>query len=269
MTRARRDRREDARRRPVRDARGDRQGARRQGHRCLGRPPRLDHVRAGAGPGRVQRAARRASSSPTRCSTSASAARTVLSPEEARTALAARYVASHGPVTVNDFVWWSGLTVGEAKRAFEAVSPALRTETIDEHTYWSSPIVAAGDAARRAVGAPAAELRRVLHRLPRSQARRRRCCRRARRPIRWTASRTCCASRAASAASGGGRSARARWRCSCCPTGRSSRAHVEAAEEAAERYAAFLGLPLEFSVRPPEEFQAAHPNSEAPAARPR
>src|SRR5204862_77586 len=34
---------------------------------------------------------------------------------------------------------WSGLTVGEAKRAFEAVSPALRTETIDEHTYWSSP----------------------------------------------------------------------------------------------------------------------------------
>ena len=32
----------------------------------------------------------------------------VLPPDEARTALAARYVASHGPVTVNDFVWWSG-----------------------------------------------------------------------------------------------------------------------------------------------------------------
>ena len=29
-----------------------------------------------------------------------------------------------------------------------------------------------------------------------------------------------------------------------------SRAHVAAAEEAAGRYAAFLGLPLEFSVRP-------------------
>ena len=29
-----------------------------------------------------------------------------------------------------------------------------------------------------------------------------------------------------------------------------SRAHVAAAEEAAERYAAFVGLPLEFSVRP-------------------
>ena len=62
-----------------------------------------------------------------------------LSPEDARTALAARYVASHGPVTVNDFVWWSGLTVGEAKRAFEAVSPALRTEQMGEDTYWSSP----------------------------------------------------------------------------------------------------------------------------------
>ncbi len=30
-----------------------------------------------------------------------------------------------------------------------------------------------------------------------------------------------------------------------------SRVHLAAAEEAAERYAAFLGLPLAFSVRPP------------------
>jgi hypothetical protein len=61
-----------------------------------------------------------------------------LSAEDARTALAARYVASHGPVTVRDFVWWSGLTVGEAKRALEAVSPALRTEAIGGDTYWSA-----------------------------------------------------------------------------------------------------------------------------------
>jgi len=61
------------------------------------------------------------------------------SAEDARTALAERYAQSHGPVTVRDFVWWSGLTTGEARRALEAVSPALRTETIDGFTYYSSP----------------------------------------------------------------------------------------------------------------------------------
>jgi hypothetical protein len=59
--------------------------------------------------------------------------------EDAMTALAARYVTSHGPVTIRDFVWWSGLTVGEARRALAAVSPALRLETIDGVTYYSSP----------------------------------------------------------------------------------------------------------------------------------
>jgi hypothetical protein len=61
-----------------------------------------------------------------------------LSPEDARTALAGRYVASHGPVTIRDFVWWSGLTVGEARKALEAVSPALQQETIGGDTHWST-----------------------------------------------------------------------------------------------------------------------------------
>jgi hypothetical protein len=69
--------------------------------------------------------------------------------DEAVVALAERYVTSHGPVTIRDFVWWSGLTTGEARRAFEAVSPALRTETLGEDTYWSSAVVP--PAARRSV----------------------------------------------------------------------------------------------------------------------
>ena len=62
-----------------------------------------------------------------------------LSTEDAQTRLAQRYVQSHGPVTNRDFVWWSGLNTAEARRALESVSPALRTETIDGVTYWSSP----------------------------------------------------------------------------------------------------------------------------------
>jgi hypothetical protein len=60
-----------------------------------------------------------------------------LSPEEARTALAARYVASHGPVTIRDFVWWSGLTTAQARAALDAVSPALAVERIGDGRWWS------------------------------------------------------------------------------------------------------------------------------------
>jgi hypothetical protein len=67
--------------------------------------------------------------------------------DEAVVALAERYVTSHGPVTIRDFVWWSGLTTPEARRAFEAVSPALRTETLGADTYWS--VAAAPPAAQR------------------------------------------------------------------------------------------------------------------------
>lgn len=45
--------------------------------------------------------------------------------------LARRYFASHGPATIRDFVWWSGLTVAEAELGIEAVRPKLQQETID------------------------------------------------------------------------------------------------------------------------------------------
>lgn len=43
-----------------------------------------------------------------------------LSRDEALAALATRYFRSHGPATIRDFSWWSGLTVGDARRAVEA-----------------------------------------------------------------------------------------------------------------------------------------------------
>jgi len=43
-----------------------------------------------------------------------------LSRDEALAALAGRYFHSHGPATVHDFAWWSGLTLGDARRGIAA-----------------------------------------------------------------------------------------------------------------------------------------------------
>lgn len=59
--------------------------------------------------------------------------------EEALAELAKRYFTSHGPATVQDFAWWSGLTVGEAKAALEMVQGELVEEVRDGRSYWLSP----------------------------------------------------------------------------------------------------------------------------------
>jgi hypothetical protein len=61
-----------------------------------------------------------------------------LSREEALAELAGRYFESHGPATLEDFVWWSGLTKADARAGLETVSPRLRREAIDGRTYWLS-----------------------------------------------------------------------------------------------------------------------------------
>jgi hypothetical protein len=59
-----------------------------------------------------------------------------LTREEALASLAKRYFTSHGPATLQDFTWWSGLPAGEARRALEMVRPEFATETVGAHTYW-------------------------------------------------------------------------------------------------------------------------------------
>ena len=58
--------------------------------------------------------------------------------EEALAELAKRYFTSRGPATVDDFVWWSGLTKTDARFGLEAVLPQLSEETIGENQYWFS-----------------------------------------------------------------------------------------------------------------------------------
>lgn len=59
--------------------------------------------------------------------------------EEALARLAQRYFTSHGPATVQDFTWWSGLAPADAKAGLEMAKPNLVHEVIDGQTYWFSP----------------------------------------------------------------------------------------------------------------------------------
>ncbi|MCA1669392.1 MAG: winged helix DNA-binding domain-containing protein [Thermomicrobia bacterium] len=66
-----------------------------------------------------------------------------LSHNEALAALTMRYMTSHGPASVQDFVWWSGLTMTDANAGVAMVKSHLLHETVDDRTYWfaaSAPI---------------------------------------------------------------------------------------------------------------------------------
>ena len=58
--------------------------------------------------------------------------------DEALAEFARRYFTSHGPATLQDFVWWSGLTAADAKAGLEMVTSQLMREAIEGQTYWFS-----------------------------------------------------------------------------------------------------------------------------------
>src|SRR5947209_5039282 len=62
-----------------------------------------------------------------------------LARDEALAELTMRYFTSHGPATIQDFVWWSGLTVADASAGLAMVTSHLLHETIGGQRYWFSP----------------------------------------------------------------------------------------------------------------------------------
>ncbi len=56
--------------------------------------------------------------------------------EEALAVLALRYFQSHGPATLQDFTWWSGLSITDSREALELIKPKLVSEKFQEHLYW-------------------------------------------------------------------------------------------------------------------------------------
>jgi hypothetical protein len=56
--------------------------------------------------------------------------------DEALAELSQRYFTGHGPATIQDFAWWSGLTMTEAKKGIEMVKKDFNEVKIDSQTYW-------------------------------------------------------------------------------------------------------------------------------------
>jgi hypothetical protein len=59
-----------------------------------------------------------------------------LTRDEALAKLTTRYFTSHGPATLHDFIWWSGLTVKDAKRGVELIDRHLKQEQLNDKAYF-------------------------------------------------------------------------------------------------------------------------------------
>jgi hypothetical protein len=59
-----------------------------------------------------------------------------LTPDEALAELTRRYFATRGPATLQDFTWWSGLTMADAKKGMEMVKSDFVNEVWQDQSYW-------------------------------------------------------------------------------------------------------------------------------------
>jgi hypothetical protein len=61
---------------------------------------------------------------------------TPLKKEEALFKLASKYFESHCPATLQDFGWWSGLSISDAKHALELIKNKFISQKINVQEYW-------------------------------------------------------------------------------------------------------------------------------------
>lgn len=70
--------------------------------------------------------------------------------DEALARLTRRYFRSHGPATLQDFVWWSGLNAADARRGIDTVEGDIEKVSAGEKVYWH---VRSSGASRRSLHA--------------------------------------------------------------------------------------------------------------------
>ena len=66
--------------------------------------------------------------------------------DEALARLAQKYFQSHSPASLQDFCWWSGLPVGEARKAIDTIKADLFTDTFNGndffvHNMYKEPLI--------------------------------------------------------------------------------------------------------------------------------
>lgn len=59
-----------------------------------------------------------------------------ISKDEALAKLAGKYFKSHGPATIQDFSWWSGLSLTSSRLALELIKPELASFQIEGNIFW-------------------------------------------------------------------------------------------------------------------------------------
>lgn len=64
----------------------------------------------------------------------------LLERDEALGELTKRYFTSRGPALLQDCVWWSGLTMADAKTGTDMLRAQLESETRADKTYWFGPL---------------------------------------------------------------------------------------------------------------------------------
>ena len=94
----------------------------------------------------------------------------VLKREEALALLARRYFASHGPASVHDFSWWSGLTMADARAGLESVKSSFESREVNQRLYWGPPEAAPratrGSHSPRRASSRGGEDEAIVHLLP-------------------------------------------------------------------------------------------------------
>ena len=86
--------------------------------------------------------------------------------EAAVTTLMTRYFSSHGPATVSDAAWWSGLPMGAVREGIALAGDALERRIIDGTEYWQSAEGRETTVATRQRPSPAGRRAAAVHLLP-------------------------------------------------------------------------------------------------------